>query len=132
MIEVLYSARGATYKWLPSGLRANPVPFTAGLVEMMALVSALITTSPSVHVAYTLLPSGLTVMPNGCEPTGIVAVTVLLAVLITATFSDPRFPTKARPPTGLTATQYGKLIPAEIVAITLFVIALITETVLSL
>jgi hypothetical protein len=38
-----------------------------------------------------LLPSGVTATPKGNAPTGIVAVTVFVAVAITDTLSEPAF-----------------------------------------
>ena len=74
------------------------------MVAATVLVAVLITiTVPSFKFAtYTLLPSGLTDMPCGLEPTVIVDTTVLLTVLITDTVFETPFTTYTRLPSGLT------------------------------
>ncbi len=62
-------------------------------------------------------------------PTGMVALTVLRAVLITEIVLLNSFATYAKAPFGETVIPCGAL-PTEIVSTTVFVAALITETVL--
>ena len=56
------------------------------IIVSTALVAVLITetllSSGDPFATYTLLPSGVTVIPNGESPTGIVATTWLVTVLI--------------------------------------------------
>ena len=65
----------------------------------------------------------------GLVPTATVAMTVLVAVLITETLLLPRFGIYTLAPLGVTATPIGK-VPTVTVAITVFVAVLIAETVL--
>src|SRR5207245_155989 len=83
-------------------------------------------------VTYARAPSGVKATPTGRIPTATVAITVLVAVLITETLFVPSLATYARVPSGVTATKAG-LAPAPIgtVATTVLVAVLMTETVLS-
>jgi len=71
--------------------------------------------------------------PNemGLEPTLIVFVTVLVAVLITETLFEPAFTTYTWLPSGLTDIP-PRPVPAAMVAITVLVVVLITETLFEL
>jgi hypothetical protein len=58
-------------------------------------------------VTYAKVPAGFTATPNGLDPTGIVAETVLLPRLITDTELLELFVTYAKVPAGFTATLRG-------------------------
>ena len=75
---------------------------------------------------YTLLPSGETTMPSGFGPTAIVATTVLVAVLATATVLLLTV-VYSVPPSGEIATFDGFPLRA-IFAVTVLVALLITDT----
>ncbi len=76
---------------------------------------------------YTRLPSGLTQMPVGPLPTGIVAITVLVVASITDTSSEIQLATYTRVPFGLTLTGCG-VSPTGMVATRVFVARSITVT----
>src|SRR3989442_1736215 len=78
-------------------------------------------------VTYARAPSGVKATPTGRIPTATVAITVLVAVLITETLFVPSLATYARDPSGVKATPPGRT-PTGTVAITVLVAVLITET----
>src|SRR2546427_347158 len=79
-------------------------------------------------VTYARAPSGVKATPTGRIPTATVAITVLVAVLITETLFVPSLATYARVPSGVRATPKG-LVPTGTVAMTALVAVLMTETV---
>ena len=71
--------------------------------------------------------SGETTAPNGDAPTGIVAIVVFVAVLITETEFDDSLITYTRCAFGLIAIPVG-LVPTGIVVTKALVLVFITET----
>jgi hypothetical protein len=105
-----------------------------GIVATTVFVDVLITETvfgPPSFATYNLLPSGRNVIPAGPQPTVTVAITVLVAVLITAIVPSPLFATYTLLPSGLTEIPAG-LEPTDIVVITVLVPVLITETLFEL
>ena len=72
----------------------------------------------------------MTAIPKGMAPTGMVAITVLVAVEITETVVLFTFETYTLDRSGVTATAKGEF-PTGIVVVTVSVLVEITETVLS-
>ena len=78
-------------------------------------------------VTYTLDPSALASTWIGPVPTGIVAITVFVAVLITDTLLVARLATYTLDPSGVMDIPLGP-VPTGIVAVTRLVVVLITDT----
>ena len=80
-------------------------------------------------MTYARVPSSVNTIILGRMPTGMVAITVLVAVLMTEIVLLNSFATYARAPFGETVIPCGAM-PTGMVLITVFVAALMTETVL--